>query len=234
MQNRSTAVMQRRVKAPDALEYFPTPPWATRALCEFLLAQGEPLGAQSAWEPACGEGHMARPLAEYFDAVRATDVFRYSQDHGICDFLDPFASAQPIGWVVTNPPFLLAEQFITRARECAMRGVAMLVRTAFLESETRASLFAEHPPTWVLPFAERVVMLRGRLIRAGAVDPFNPQDDGRPRKASTATSYCWIVWIAGQADTRLRWLGKCRQRLERAGDYPEYPVAAAQAEGALL
>lgn len=36
-QNVSTAVMQRRVEAPDSLDFFPTPPWATRALCEHVL-----------------------------------------------------------------------------------------------------------------------------------------------------------------------------------------------------
>lgn len=39
-QNTSTAVMQRRVEAHDSLDDFPTPPWATRALCEWLEAQG--------------------------------------------------------------------------------------------------------------------------------------------------------------------------------------------------
>lgn len=225
-QNRSTAVMQRRAAAPDALDYFPTPPWATRALCEFLSSRGEPLGALTCWEPACGEMHMARPLAEYFDSVLATDVHRYSLDHGICDFLNPFARPSPVSWVITNPPFLLAEQFIVQAMSVASRGCAMLVRTAFLESETRAGLFSEYPPTWVLPFAERVVMLRGRLVRTGELDPFSEPVDGRLRKASTATSYCWIVWIDGQTDTRLRWIGKSRLRLERADDYPDYPMPA--------
>ena len=33
----STAVMARRVEAPDSLDFFPTPPWATRALVEHVL-----------------------------------------------------------------------------------------------------------------------------------------------------------------------------------------------------
>jgi hypothetical protein len=68
-QNRSSAVMQQRRAegaerrsgrdvAPEALEYFPTPPWATRALCEFLAGQLGDLSALSCWEPCCGEGHM--------------------------------------------------------------------------------------------------------------------------------------------------------------------------------
>lgn len=40
-QNRSTAVMQQRLRddVPDPLDYFPTPPWATRALCEWLAGE---------------------------------------------------------------------------------------------------------------------------------------------------------------------------------------------------
>ena len=32
-----TAVMARRREPPDALDYFPTPPWATRALFRHVL-----------------------------------------------------------------------------------------------------------------------------------------------------------------------------------------------------
>ena len=70
-QNVSTAVMARRHEPPDSLDYFPTPPWATRALCEHLDHWGK-IGPESAWDPACGEGHITRPLAEYFARVEAS------------------------------------------------------------------------------------------------------------------------------------------------------------------
>ena len=38
-QNRSSAVMQQRKEPHDSLDDFPTPPWATRALCE-VIAKG--------------------------------------------------------------------------------------------------------------------------------------------------------------------------------------------------
>lgn len=237
-QNRSTAVMQRRAPAPDALDYFPTPPWATRALCEFLREQGEVLDAQTCWEPACGEMHMARPLAEYFHHVEATDVHRYSDEHAICDFLMEAIVHRRAHWIVTNPPFLIADQFIRAALRRSMRGVAMLVRGAYTEGEERhREVFAKHPPAYVLQFAERVPMFRGRLVRTGAPDPFNLDPaTGEPRKASTATSYCWLIWIHGQTDTRHRWIGKSRTRLEREGDYPAYAEqwAAIKGEGSLL
>lgn len=33
----SSAVMARRIEPPDSLDWFPTPPWATRALLELVL-----------------------------------------------------------------------------------------------------------------------------------------------------------------------------------------------------
>lgn len=37
MQNTSHAVMAQRIEAKDSPDDFPTPPWATRALCEYIL-----------------------------------------------------------------------------------------------------------------------------------------------------------------------------------------------------
>jgi hypothetical protein len=241
--NRSTAVMQQRrpdgagrrgrVIAPPALNYFPTPPWATRALCQFLADQVTDLRLQTCWEPACGEGHMVRPLREYFSHVRASDVHQYG-DNDIADFTLAPLIADEIGsvdWVVTNPPFTLALDFIRAATAASRRGFAMLVRGAFLESADRfAQLWSVFPPAYVLHFAERVVMLENRLVQAGAPDPFADREDA---KASSATAYVWLVWLAGQADSRTRWLGPCRQQLERPGDYPDYSgeLPAAAPEG---
>lgn len=255
--NTSAAVKQQRRPRADlelgprgfarALDYFPTPPWATRALCEFLDQQGERLPLLSCWEPACGEGHMARALAESFARVTATDVHRYGDHHAICDFLVTGRSWPQVDWIVTNPPFAMAERFIDVALDKAVRGVAMFVRSAFTESEGRAALFADCPPAFVLQFTQRVVLLEQRLIRANAPDPFNPnhQANGLGRGASSATSYCWLIWQRDgrggwKSDTRHRWIGKVRDRLDRVDDYPTYPqhqhpLAPAQAgEGALL
>jgi hypothetical protein len=202
--NRSHAVMAQRVEAHDSLDYFPTPPWAVRALCEEV-----PITWHLAWDPACGEGAMLGPLAEYAVAVCGSDVHDYGRGHIVHDFLMPFLP-EGVGaaeWIVTNPPFRLGEQFARRALEVASHGVALLVRTGFLESVERYKLFTEHPPAGVLQFSERVPMVKGRLDKT----------------ASTATSYCWIVWAKKggkwQTDTRMRWIPPCRKKLEKPGDY---------------
>ena len=98
-----------------SLDNFPTPPWATRALQEHIIADAGPFRKMDCPEPACGAGHMARPLKEYFGKVRATDIHAYG--HGaVADFLAGPLEAGSVDWVITNPPFRLAEEFIKRAR----------------------------------------------------------------------------------------------------------------------
>lgn len=228
-QNRSSAVMQQRNEPGDSLDDFRTPPFATRALCEFLQngPPWETLANCSVREPCANVGHMAKPLLEYFGAVFASDIHDYGVGYPVRDYLfGPAAHLSKTHWTVGNPPFRLAEQFIERACELSTRGVAMLVRTSFLESEGRYErLFSKNPPAYVLQFTERVVMLKGRLVRAGDPDPGNiDPKTGKPRTASTATSYAWLVWFTGggaETFTKFRWIKPCRRELERPGDYPE-------------
>jgi len=160
---------------------------------------------------------MVRPLSEYFHEVIGTDVHDYGHE-AVHDFLMPYlprvVEARPgPHFVISNPPFRLAQQFIERACAVASQGVAMLVRTSFLEGVGRyRGLFSKRPPLIIAPFVERVPMVKGRL------DP----------KASSATSYCWIVWpgrlpIRADFTTRCVWIPPCRKALERPGDY--LPVA---------
>ncbi|AJP72276.1 hypothetical protein TS85_11490 [Sphingomonas hengshuiensis] len=221
--------MQRRVEAHDSLDDFPTPPWATRALCEFLASQGLPLGKLTGWEPCCNRGYMVLPMREYLAFVRASDVVRYpdwvlGDEPELIDFATTGHTEPMVDVIVANPPFNLGEAFIHVALGRARVAVAMFVRSAFVEGENRYErLYSKRPPDFELHFAERVVILRGRLVQAGKLDPFA---DKPGTKASTATSYSWLVWmIGGAGDTRARWIAPCRRRLERPGDYPVYPTA---------
>lgn len=189
--------MAQRMPSPlddprSALDYYPTPPWATRALLHFVIPGGATnLHGMSCWEPACGCGHMAVVLKEFFGRVHASDV--YPHGHGAVGsfvgasdasnpalLLDDVATCpfQP-DWIITNPPFTLATAFVRRALTLARQGVAMLVRTQWLESDERFQLFMEFEPWTVAVFSERVPMIKGRW------DP----------DASSATSYSWVVWI---------------------------------------
>ncbi|HCZ00136.1 MAG: hypothetical protein A3D16_12345 [Rhodobacterales bacterium RIFCSPHIGHO2_02_FULL_62_130] len=217
-QNRSSAVMQQRTEPHQSLDDFPTPPWATRALCEDLQNPCDELcgGKAPAWttgtmtcrEPAANRGHMVNPLREYFRDVEASDIFDYGAGYPVRDYLfGPLPDM--VDWTITNPPFRLAEQFIDRALQTSRIGVAVIVRTAFLEGVGRhKTLFTKHRPAAVMQFTERVVMHKGKLSAKG----------------STATAYCWIVWEhAHSGPTEFCWIAPCRKRLERTSDYPKEP-----------
>jgi hypothetical protein len=205
-QNTSHAVMQQRHEAHDSLDDFPTPPWATRALVSHILCGYCPAPLTSAWDPACNRGYMVRPLTEYFGRVAASDIHDYgwSGQNGTSDFL--FESAAKVDWIITNPPFRLAARFAEHALKLRpAHGVALLVRTSFLEGQDRyESLFSKTPPNIVAQFSERVPMVKGRH------DP----------EASTATSYCWLVWCFDivEPGTQFVWIPPCRRQLQRESD----------------
>lgn len=192
-----SAVMASRREPPDSLDFFPTPPWATRALMRHVMpAVGfNPLDLRSVAEPACGEGHMAGVIVEFSDYVIPSDVFAYGYGR-VEDFLSDSYPHRP-EWLITNPPFKTAIEFTLKALEIATIGVAMLVRTQWIEGVDRYErLFSVRPPTLYAPFVERVPMVKGRW------DP----------DASTATSYAWFVWAKCQAPRAPFWIPPGRRK----------------------
>jgi hypothetical protein len=149
---------------------------------------------------------MARVLKEYFREVESSDAFEYGYGTQR-DFLTYPYENNAVDWVITNPPFRLAEEFVLRALRVARRGVAMLARTVFLESVGRyEGIFRDTPPSKFAQFVERVPMVKGRL----------------DIKATTATGYAWFVWEKDKTEApHLMWVPPCRRRLERKSDYAQ-------------
>jgi hypothetical protein len=215
--------MAQRHEPPAALDFFPTPPWATRALFKHVLPALciEKIG--TVWEPACGEGHMAAVIAEFAcDPVMASDVYGYGYGVAPVDFLFDAPLARQ-DWIITNPPFSLACEFTLRALDLATEGVAMLVRMQWIEGIGRyEKLFRDRPPSVYAPFVERVPMVKGRW------DP----------DASTATSYAWFVWWKAHFDrpSRVFWIPPgCRERLTHPQDRGRFaPWSLAPAAAPLI
>ena len=177
----SYAVMAERRDPTDALDFFPTPPWATRALMEHVLHPNDFEGCD-VHDGCAGEGHMAEVLREYFGAVHASDVRDYGMGYGVGSFTgegaDVYRPKERPDWIVMNPPFNAGVSFARKALGEARFGVALLVRLQWLASKERYALFSEFPPTKNAIFSDRVPMIKGRW------DP----------AASTATDYIWLVW----------------------------------------
>lgn len=209
--NGARAIMGSRAEPDDSLDYFPTPPWATRALFVHAIpAIGVDASFDSAWEPACGEGHIAEVLREVFKVVHASDIHDYGYAAASGDFLRAAANTAPVvDWIVTNPPFGdAAIDFVLRARELAPN-VAMFFRSQWAVEgiERYERLFRDAPPTLCAYFVERVPLVKGRW------DP----------EASTATAYCWLIWMEGIAPRPPFWIPPgCREGLTKLDDIERF------------
>ncbi|KPH80737.1 hypothetical protein AE618_12235 [Bosea vaviloviae] len=206
--------MAQRSEPLDSLDFFPTPPWATRAFVRHVAPELGILRTDIVWEPACGEGHMAKPLRETFRTVLASDIHPYGYGR-VADFLAmQSVDAQNVAdLIATNPPFNQAVAFARQALRFAYRGVALLVRTQWLHTIERYELFREFPPFVIAYYVERVPMHRGRWEPEG----------------STATDYCWVCWKHGAEPRAPLWIppGQ-RQALTKPDDAMRFgaPVAA--------
>jgi hypothetical protein len=175
------------------LDFFVTPPEATRALIARESFSGH------IWECACGDGAMVRPLLDAGYVVMATDIAGRGCGLGDIDFLSTTRLPACIESIVTNPPYgeQRAEAFARHALDLGARKVALLLRLAFLEGEGRhRSLFSERPPSRVWVFSHRITLWRG--------DQASPEPG--ERRGRGATPFAWFVWERFHRGTQIDWI----------------------------
>jgi hypothetical protein len=101
---------------------------------------------QNNWEPACGNGAIAKVLRSAGRAVLSSDIARY--DGFEPDFVADYLTApvpHGVQAVVTNPPFKLAIEFVAKAIIDAPY-VALLLRLSFLRASGVFLSFARLRP----------------------------------------------------------------------------------------
>jgi len=161
-------VKSQKIHKRKEADFYPTPPDVTRGLMEFLhLTPG-----QMVWEPACGDGAMATVLAEYGHNVAATDLREDSGfGYGGVDFLTATADMHYglTDWIITNPPFALAAEFIDKARAFTPN-VAMLLNSKFWHAAGRLALFERHRPSHVLALTWRPAFLEAERGKSPMMD----------------------------------------------------------------
>lgn len=173
-----------------AYEFYPTPPEATRALLSVETFDGD------IWEPACGEGHIARELMAAGYSVTSTDLVDYGFGEPGRDFLQ---EQHPLAkHIVTNPPYGrgLADAFTRHAlKRTGETGgsVALLMNLAGLCHPMRHDFYVGSPPAVIYALDECTCWPYG--------------DPARASRSIASQRYCWMVWKAGhRGETRLRWL----------------------------
>ncbi len=176
-------VSHRRKVKKAGPDFYPTPDWGTEALLRYEYFHGHIL------EPCCGDGAMSEVLKKHGHSVFSSDLYNrgYGNQHDFFDVKNRYDN------IVTNPPFNIAEEVFHHAWELANNKVALLLRTAFLESKRRwENIFSKNPPYRVLVFTERLSMYpKGAIVTGGGT-----------------TSYSWFIWDKDDEsdDTIINWI----------------------------
>lgn len=152
-------------KRRDREEYY-TEPWVTRCLLENWSFP------KVVWEPAAGRHDISQELEKAGCIVHSTDLTAGT------DFLECEDLVWDLYSLVTNPPYLLQDDFV----ECALRRkacvVAMLLRSEFDHAKKRRDFFRP-------PFACKLVLTK------------RPRWDWWERdkpKASPRHNFAWFIW----------------------------------------
>lgn len=167
-------------------DYYATDPKAVE-----LLLERETF-AKDIWEPASGEDHIASVLRRHGHSVRTSDIEKRLPDTEELDFLGMNVERWD-GDIITNPPYIVAQEFVERAVATVTEGhkVAMFLRLLFLEGKARRRLFDICPPRTVYVASSRLKCFR------------NGRDDGN----SSAVAYAWFVWEKGfKGKTTVEWI----------------------------
>lgn len=187
----SAVIGKRHTHAERGHDLYETPAVATESL---LRVERLP---HRIWEPAAGRGAMVRVLRAAGHEVYATDLI----DYGSADVDLPGADffrfeEMPAGCeaIITNPPFMHANEFVARAIEIAPL-VVVLLRLAFLESERRTPILDSGHLARVHVYRKRLPMLH--------------RDGWEGRKANSGMAFGWFIFSryhAGPAQLhRISW-----------------------------
>lgn len=153
-------------------------------------------------EPCIGQGHIARVLQEQGN-VKIQGIDIKDRDSGfdvsIADFITFNEYKGIFDYVVTNPPYSLATEFIVKSMETVKENgkVIMFLKLQFLEGISREKLFKELPPRYIY-----VCRKRAKPLRNGSEIDFAT---GK-KWASSTICFAWFVWEKGyKGDSIIRW-----------------------------
>lgn len=167
---------------------------------DFLNAYGEIKG--SVLEPCIGAGHLAKTVYENNPDVTISSYDIVDRKSGFSTTIQDFLKADikaDFDYVITNPPYSLAEEFIRKSLTCVKENgkVIMFLKLQFLEGVGRKDLFDNFPPKEIY-----VCRKRANPLRAGSeIDPSTGK-----KWASSTICFAWFVWEKGfKGEPKIRW-----------------------------
>lgn len=183
-------------------DHYPTPKEAITPLLDALGPHIEPV--KFVLDPGCGSGNLGAAVRErwpgaYIGGVEIDEALAlWSMKSGIYDGVAPldflemvpdFGGHPGYDFIITNPPFSLAQQFVTRIFDhwaTPDSTVAVLLRLNFLASRKRRDWWRSLPTPRLMVLSER------------------PSFTGD--KNTDMTDYAWYVFGAPDAVPAISWL----------------------------
>jgi len=176
-------------------EFYPTPSYTVQA----LLNELDFTKYSSFHEPCKGSGAI-------LDLIPSKLIKSHCELTEGTDYLS--TSVPPVDLIITNPPFSLAQKFITKSLTEA-NTVIYLLRLNYLGSQARKKFWGTNPPTHLFVLAKRpkfVAKCSNKTKTDGVFNCTNKQlfqitnppqvcSCGKTvSPASDATEYAWFVW----------------------------------------
>lgn len=160
-------------------DFFETPKIATCAMLNNINVPRDVI----LWECACGHGKISKILEKVCpNQVLSTELNTDRYGVGGVDFLKDGVNFKPQGrfWVVTNPPFKLANEFVRKAFEYGAERIIFLLRFNYLESgKVREDILNNGHLLRVLLMKERLQMF-----------PYG----WTGKKGSATQNHAWFIW----------------------------------------
>ena len=182
----SKANMGQRKKS----DFYQTPYSMTRQFLSARFSRGKI--NSMVLEPACGQGDIVQVLREWFSAVESYDL-----EDGT-DFLTWGGTAP---YVVTNPPFNLANQFIEKCLQAAKIGFGLLMPLNYLQGKARYDQFFKSSARKKIQLNLKTVYIFTRMPMLSE----SIREDGKYPTGMQA--YAWYWWEHTTAtDPAIRWL----------------------------
>ena len=156
-------------------DFYETPYSMTEQLLENELFGVNSVYGGTILEPACGNGAIAKVLKE-----KGYDVVAYDKEK---DFLQ---ETKFCPYIITNPPYSQAFEFILKAKKIAIDKFCFLLPLSYLHGQKRFEKIwsdAEFPLTKVYVFTRYPLL--GEKLR----------DDGKYNTGMMV--YAWFVWEKG-------------------------------------
>lgn len=191
-------------------DFYATNPIAVKMLLDKLSIPNIDI-KRGILEPSVGQGHIIEGINSWIHdhSLNGVDIKRYTtcldiKDRGypntiVQDFLT-YNPNKKFDWIITNPPFSIATDFVKKGMELLDDNGRMdlFLKIQFLEGELRTDLFDKYPPKYIYVFRNRMATWNN-----------GKPTDSNGKKWATTMCHAWFVWYKNsKTEPIVRWLDK--------------------------